>query len=120
MKNLLTRWLAAVLALLVITQTNLIPGIHATDMVALIATTVVMGFANAFIRPIIMFFAWPVNCLTFGLLGFLINGLLFYVAGNVVPGFVVKDYLSALLGSLVMGVLSGLFNYLLKDKNDAQ
>jgi putative membrane protein len=116
MKNLLTRWLAAILALLVITQTKLIPGIYSKDLTALILTTVVMGFANAFIRPIIMFFAWPINCLTFGLLGFLINAFLFYVAGNVVPGFVVKDYLSALLGSLVMGFLAGLFNYLLKDK----
>lgn len=118
MKNLLTRWLASVLALLVITQTHIIPGISAKSWEVAIITTLVLGFVNAFIRPIIMFFAWPINCLTFGLMGFFINAFLFFVVGQVVPGFVVKDYFSALLGSLAMGFLSGLFNYFLKDKEE--
>ena len=118
MRNLLSRWLASVLALLLITQSHIIPGISAVSWEVAIITTLVLGLVNAFIRPIIMFFAWPINCLTFGLLGFLINALLFFIVGQVVPGFKVTDFVSALLGSLAMGFLSGVFNYFLKDKDE--
>ncbi len=118
MKNLLTRWLASVLALLVITQSQVIPGISAVSWTVAILATLVLGLVNAFIRPIIMFFAWPINCLTFGLMGFIINAFLFFAVGQLVPGFEVKTPIAALIGSLAMGFLSGLFNYFLKDKDE--
>ena len=117
MKNWILRWVASALALFVVTK--VVPGIKVHDIGALVIAVLVLGFINSCIRPIIMFFAWPINCLTFGLLGFVVNVVLFWVVGSgVVPGFKVHDLTAALIGSIAMGFLSGLFNFLLKDKGD--
>jgi len=120
MKNWIMRWVASVLALLII-GVAYPQGIH-LDFVhhpaALLIAVVALGLANTLIRPIIMFFVWPINCLTFGLLGFLINVLLFWAVGSIIPGFEVKGPIAALVGSVSMGVLSGAINFLLKDRGD--
>ena len=123
MKNLFARWIASAIALLILTQASI--GIEAKGPAALLIAVVALGLANAVIRPIIMFFAWPINCLTFGLLGFAINVLLFgVVGGGIVPGFAVTGTktisapMSALIGTVGMSLISGLINFFLKDRGD--
>jgi putative membrane protein len=121
MKNLLTRWISSALALFIIAQFKV--GIEVKEQGIQTAGTLLfvvlaLGLVNAVIRPIIMFFAWPINCLTFGLLGFVINVGLFWLVGTFVPGFHVSGPKAALIGSVAMGVLSGLINFLLKDRGD--
>jgi putative membrane protein len=117
MKSLLLRWLASALALLVVT--TVVPGINVAEkdkVITLLITAGILGLVNAFIRPIIMFFVWPINCLTFGLMGFVVNVLLFQLTDLLVEGFRIDSLLSAVIGALAMGFLSGTFNYLLADK----
>jgi putative membrane protein len=118
MRNWIVRWIASAVALLIIT--HVVPGIWVkNDVQTLLLVVVVLGFVNVFIRPLIMFFVWPINCLTFGLLGFAINVALFWLVGNIQPErFHVKSALAALIGSVAMGVISGLINMLLKDRGD--
>ena len=119
MKNWITRWIANIIALFIVTQ--FVPGIHFDyqhHLPSLLIAVVALAFANSVVRPIIMFFAWPINCLTFGLLGFVINVLLFWGVGLVVPGFEVKTFVAALIGSVAMGILSGLISFFLKDRGD--
>lgn len=122
MKNWMIRWIANILALLIIA--NVVPGIsldHSHPLL-LIAAVVALGLANAIIRPIIMFFVWPINCLTFGLMGFVVNALLFFVVGRmnlgftVLPGF--AGFIASLFGSVGMAILGGLINFVLKDRGD--
>ncbi len=112
-RNWAAQWVASVLALFIITK--VVPGITTTSVVSLISVVVAMGFANSFIRPIIMFFAWPINCLTFGLFGFALNIIFFGVLGKVIPGFQVSSSFSAIIGAVLMGALSGLFSFILKE-----
>ncbi len=121
MRNWIVRWIASGAALLIVA--NLHIGItlnfNKNDISTLVLTLVVLGLVNVFIRPIIMFFVWPINCLTFGLLGFVVNVLLFWFVGRgVVPGFHVPTFTAALLGSILMGFFSGVINFLLKDGGD--
>ncbi len=121
MKNWITRWIASALALFIITQLNLgikLENHGAQSIVTLFVVVLVWGLVNALIRPIIMFFAWPINCLTFGLLGFVINIGLFWLVGNVVPGFHVTGPVPALIGFVLMGLISGIINFVLKDRGD--
>lgn len=123
-RNLITRWIANALALFIITQIPHI-GVSLTHHDAGAWTTlaiaaVAIGLANALIRPIVMFFGAPINCLTFGLFGLLVNAGLFYLVGTFVPGFKVEGFLPALIGSLAMGIISGLLSFLLKDKGDRE
>ena len=86
--------------------------------VAIVIAVVVLGLANSIIRPIIMFFAWPINCLTFGLFGFVLNVVLFLIVGNLGFGFHVQSALHALIGSVAMGVFSGALSVILTDSGD--
>jgi putative membrane protein len=72
----------------------------------------IMALVNAFIRPILRFFTAPLNCLTFGLLGVLINALMFWlvpvIAGAAgMPVFEVS-FPGAIIGSILVGLISGL------------
>jgi putative membrane protein len=122
MKNWIIRWIANILALLIIVK--VVPGIslESGHTLMLFAAVVALGLANAIIRPIIMFFVWPINCLTFGLFGFVVNALLFFAVGRMNLGFTIKPgiegFIASLIGSVGMGVLSGLINFVLKDRGD--
>lgn len=119
MKSLILRWVASALALLVVV--NVVPGIHIDEkdkITILLITAAVLGLINSFIRPIIMFFVWPINCLTFGLMGFVVNVLMFQLTDYLVDGFRIDNLMAAVIGALAMGLLSGLFNYLLADKKE--
>jgi putative membrane protein len=118
-KNWIVRWLANIAALFAVTM--FVPGIHfdGHNYLSLVIVVVGLALANAVLRPIIMFFAWPINCLTFGLLGFALNILFFWVAGSgVVPGYRVDGALPALIGSVAMGLLSGMISFFFKDRGD--
>ena len=125
MKNWLFRWIASILALLVIVGVYYLtktghshPGIWVSSPTSIIVAVVALGLANSVIRPIIMIFAWPINCLTFGLFSFVLNVLLFLVVGNLGLGFHVEGAVHALIGSVAMGILTGAINMLLTDKGD--
>jgi putative membrane protein len=133
MRNWLLRWIASTVALLVITI--VMPyfglGIHLDTQhpLNLALGVIALGLVNAVLRPIIMFFAWPINCLTFGLLGFVVNALLFWLVGNADKfdknlslGFHVdanaSGFYASLIAPVAMGLISGLINMLFKDKDD--
>jgi putative membrane protein len=125
MKNWFIRWIASILALLLIVggywaarPSTGHPGIWAESPTSVVIAVVVLGLANSIIRPIIMFFAWPLNCLTFGLFGFVLNVLLFLAVGNLGFGFHVTHPIHALIGSVAMGFLSGALSFILADRGD--
>ncbi|MDH7482401.1 MAG: phage holin family protein [Armatimonadota bacterium] len=115
MKGLAIRWLISVIALYAAAFLAQKVGleIRLTGAFSALLAVVVLGIINALIRPIVVILTLPLNCLTLGIFTFLINGLMFWLAGQLVPGFVVKGPLAALFGSVVMGIISGLANNLI-------
>lgn len=85
--------------------------------------TVIMALVNALIRPIAALLTAPLNCLTFGLVGVLVNALMFWlvpvIAKNLgMPLFEITP-LGALIGSLVVPAIDGAVqNLLLKEGNE--
>ena len=80
---------------------------------ALIAA-LVLGIVNAIIRPILMVFTLPLNVLTLGLFTFVINAFMLMIVGALVSGFAVDGFFAALLGSVVLSVVSAILSWLLK------
>ncbi len=90
--------------------------IQVTTVGAGIITALVLGLANALVKPVLMFFTGiltlPLSCITLGLwnlvLSLLLNAFLFYGVGQVINGFEVKGFWAAMLGALAMSVVNSL------------
>jgi putative membrane protein len=118
--KLLLRWILSAVALYVTVVLGQALNLHsfyvapgAKGVEGLLMMVLVLGVVNAIIRPIVQLIALPLSCLTFGLLGFVINALMFWLAGQVIPGFHVAGWEAPLFGSVVMGLVSGALNNLL-------
>ncbi len=85
-------------------------GVMGIEAVAIAA--VVLGIVNGIVRPIVLLLALPVSCATFGLFGFVVNAVLFWLVGQYVPGFHVRGFEAAVFGSIVMGLVSAVLNVL--------
>ena len=85
--------------------------------VAALAVVLLLTLVNAFVRPVVSFFFSGLNCLTLGLFSFVVNALMFlltgYLARQLNLGFYVGGFVPALFGSVVLSVLTGIFDALL-------
>ncbi len=72
-----------------------------------------LGVANALLRPLLNLLTLPLSCLTLGLFSFVINAFLFWLVGQYTPGFHVGGWQAPLFGSIVMSLVGGLLNNLL-------
>ncbi len=108
MLNLLLKWV--IYALLIVFVAWIIPGISVSNFLSAMLVCVVIGLINAFIRPLVEFISLPVNFLTLGLFSFVINAFLLMLAGVLTPGFQVEGFLSALFGSILLSLFSGVVN----------
>ena len=85
----------------------LIPkGIHYDTLLALIIAAAILGVANAIVRPILIVLTLPISILTLGLFLFVVNGVVFWLVGQLPFGFHVDGLLNAILGAIVTGLVS--------------
>lgn len=105
---LLLRWILFTLAILLTAW--LVPGIYVENFQSAMLVTVIIALINIFIRPLIVFITLPINILTLGIFGLVINALLLMLAGYLAPGFVVDGFLSAFLGSVILAFLGLIIN----------
>jgi putative membrane protein len=108
MAGLLINWIIATIAILV--AAYLIPGIRVDSIGAALIGAAILGILNAVIKPILVIFTLPITLLTLGLFLFVINALMFLLAGSLLSGFHVQSFWPALLGSLVVTVVSYVAN----------
>lgn len=96
--------------------TLVIPGIHlgghsATRKVeTLVVVAIIFGLVNAVLKPIVKAIGCWAYAITFGLIAVVVNGLLFwlasYVAGQLTLPFHISGFVAAVLGALLVGVVS--------------
>ncbi|PLY01823.1 MAG: phage holin family protein [Desulfuromonas sp.] len=108
MQGLVLRWL--ILAAAIIIAAYLFPGIEISGLGTALFAAMVLGFLNAFFRPILLLLTLPINVLTLGLFTFVINAFLLQMTSGVIGGLVVSGFGSALLGSLIISIVSGLLS----------
>jgi putative membrane protein len=100
----LIHWITTAIALAVCER--ILPGVRVDSAVTLAVAALVLGFVNAIIRPILFFLTLPFTVLTLGLFYLVVNGAAFGLAAAIVPGFGVDSIGSAILGALVVSVIS--------------
>jgi putative membrane protein len=89
-----------------------LPGIHIRDWKALLLAALVVGLANALLRPLLIFFTLPLVLVSLGLFVLVINAGLLYLAAWLVPGFALDGFGWAFLAALLLSVFSFVLNRL--------
>lgn len=108
--NLIIKWLLSALA--VIITAYIVPGILIVSFWSALLVALFLGIINAVIKPILIIFTLPINILTLGLFTFVINALMILLTSSIVKGFDVDGFLSALVFSLVLSLVSYVLNSL--------
>jgi putative membrane protein len=104
--HLIVNWLLSALALWIVAQ--IIPGIKVSGFGAAMIATLVIALVDVTIGPIFRFLAWPITFLTLGLFSLVINACLLKLAAIFTPGFQVHGFLWAIVGSVVLTILSSI------------
>ena len=78
----------------------------------------IVGLLNALLRPIVRLLTAPIGCVTLGLFGIVINGLMFWLAAQLRPDWVNATFLGATITALAAGLLSSLFGALTSDRRE--
>lgn len=68
---------------------------------------VVLGFINAFIKPVVSMLSLSITCLTFGLFAIVINTVLYWLGAYITPDLEVTWW-GALVGSVLVSIASGI------------
>ena len=83
-----------------------LPGVTVESFPALLVGGLALAAVNAVVRPLMVVFTLPLTFLTLGLFLFVVNGMAFGLAAWLVPGFGVSSFGWAILGALIVTVLS--------------
>ncbi len=120
MKKLLIRWGISTLSLFV--AALIVPGIRVsgTAWLAYALMAVVLGFANAVIRPILKLLTCPLILLTLGLFTLVVNGLTFWIAAQIANwlgiGFYVDGFWPAFWGALIVSIVTVVLSALIREE----
>ena len=95
----------------------LVTGIELTgDFGDVLIVALVFGLLNALVKPVLVFLSFPVILLTLGLFAFVLNGVMLLVTANLTDNLSVSGLWAAILGSLVVSVVSALLGGMLPDE----
>jgi len=95
----------------------LVPGFYFVDLWTTIVTAVVIGVVNTFIKPVLQIVALPISILTFGIAAFLINVFLLWGVSFIVPGFEIESFMTAVIASIVLSLVTIFLHKLSEHKN---
>ena len=102
MVKLICKWLLSASALLFVAYVY--SGVEIRSFGSAMLAALVIGLLNAFVRPVLVVLTLPVTMLTLGLFLFVINALMFWAASALLDGFMVRNFVAALIGSILYTV----------------
>jgi putative membrane protein len=114
MPGILIRWLTTTAA--IVATAYLLDGIQISGFFSAVFAAAMLGFLNAFFRPIALLLTLPINILSLGLFTFIINALMLKMASGVIPGFNVYGFWTAVFGSFLISVISWLLNSFISEQ----
>lgn len=101
MKLLIRIIITSVLVLLI---SHFMTGVHVAGFVTALLVAVVLGLLNIFIKPIFVLLTLPFTIVTLGLFLLVINAIIILLCTNIVGGFSVDTFWTALLFSVVLSL----------------
>jgi len=96
--------LITALSLLIVDLT--VPGVDIATFTTALLAAVSLGLVNGLFKPVLSILSLPITFLTLGLFSLVVNGLCFWLASLVVPGFAIHGFLAFILGPVVLSLAS--------------
>ena len=103
-------------SILVLLISHFMHGVHVASFTTALFVAIVLGLLNIFIKPILVLFTLPITFFTLGLFLLIINGLIIIICDNIVGGFDVDTFFTALLFSIILSISQSIVNLFLGDK----
>jgi putative membrane protein len=111
--RLLVRWLINAVSLLIVAY--IVPGFELHGIGAALIAAIVFGLVNATLGLFLKILTFPLTIVTFGFFLIVINAIMLKMAASVTPGFVVHTWTAALIGAIVLSLVSTFLHWLIKD-----
>ncbi|TKI58633.1 phage holin family protein [Brevibacillus antibioticus] len=112
----MSRWIIKMLlngaALLLIS--SWFHSIYVANFTVALWATLILGMVNTVIRPILLFFTFPLQVLTIGLFWFVINAVTFALTAYFIDGFEVGPWPDNIGTVIVAAALMSIFGYLIE------
>lgn len=107
MADILLTWLVTTVSFLIVARLPI--GVELDGFGKAAISAAVFGVLNALLRPILIFFGFPLILITLGLFLFVLNAIIFGVAAAIVNGFRLRfGFWSALLGSISLSIVNSI------------
>jgi len=116
--NFLLRLVTSTLAILIVAYV-MKPHVSVDNALTAILLAAVLALLNNIVKPVLIFLTLPITLVTLGLFLLVINALMILLASNLVPGFKVDGFGWALLFSIILSLVTGVFNSLAEKKPSA-
>jgi putative membrane protein len=94
--------LATALSLLIVDI--VVPGVDIANFPAALIAAVVIGLINSGIKPMINILSLPLTYLTLGGFSLIVNGICFWLASVLVPGFQVQGFIAFIIGPVILSL----------------
>jgi len=91
-------------------------GVYLDGFPTAILVALLMGFLNAFLKPILIILTIPITLITFGLFLLVINAVIILLADYALSGFTVDSFFTAVLFSIIVSVITWILEALANPK----
>ncbi|MBJ19707.1 MAG: phage holin family protein [bacterium] len=88
----------------------LVPGISVANTATLLWAALLLGIVNAIVRPIAVLLTLPITLLSLGLFLWVINAAMIGLVAQLLDGFNVAGFGSALLGAMIVSLTGWIGN----------
>ena len=116
--RLLLHWILSALAVWIVA--HIVPGISVSGPVAALIAAAVIGLVNATLGLLLKIITFPLTILTLGLFWFVINALMLELAAALVNGFYVRGFVPALIGAVMLSLVSSVLQWLVMPSRESR
>jgi len=111
--NVLKRLLISTIIVLLLAY--FLDGVSVDSPLTAVIVAVVLALLNTFLKPILVFFTFPITIFTLGLFLLVINAGMVLLCDKLVDGFDVATFLTAIIFSVLMSLSQWVLYKLIKD-----
>lgn len=103
-------WIVSALALAL--TAAIVPGFRIRRFKGALIASLIIGLANMFVRPLLVFLTFPITILTLGLFLWVVDAIVLRLCAALLDDFEISNWLSAILGAIILAITSSLLHWM--------